>query len=96
MHKPETTWQVDPRVRFRRMFDEAVVIHQEKAEALVLNETGTTFLELCDGQRSVEQIIRLMADQYDTSGEELRNDIRQFIEDLSSGGIISRVAEAPE
>ena len=91
MHKSEATWQVDPQVRFRRMFDEAVVIHQEKAEALVLNETGITFLELCDGQRSVDEIIELMDAQYDIFNEDLHSDIRQFVEELCGRGIIHPV-----
>ena len=53
----KTIWQVQSSVRFRRLFDEAVLIHQEKAEALVLNDTAVSFLEGCDGVRSVEEII---------------------------------------
>jgi hypothetical protein len=32
----EIIWKVDSSVRYRRLFNEAVLIHQEKAEALVL------------------------------------------------------------
>ena len=48
-----TIWKVKDGVRFRRLFDEAVLIQQDKAEALVLNDTAISFLEACDGERSV-------------------------------------------
>ena len=85
------TWQVDPRVRYRRVFDEGVVVHQEKAEALVLNEVGVSFLELCDGERSPQQIIELMLEQYDTEAEILKRDIHDFVKELDESGVISQV-----
>ena len=89
MTDTEKTWQVDPKVRFRRIFEEAVVVHQERAEALVLNEVGASFLELCDGERSVQQIIDLMLGQYDTGAEVLSEDIHEFILELYDSGIIT-------
>ena len=91
MADTENTWQVDPKVRFRRVFDEAVVIHQEKAEALVLNEVGVSFLELCDGQRSLQQIIDVMLEQYDTEADVLSKDIQEFVLELSESGVITPV-----
>ena len=88
MTNTNNTWQVDPQVRFRRVFDEAVVIHQEKAEALVLNEVGASFLELCDGQRTVQQIIELMLGEYDVGVDELISDVQDFIAELSETGVI--------
>jgi len=91
MTEAKNTWQVDPQVRFRRVFDEAVVIHQEKAEALVLNEVGASFLELCDGKRSVQQIIDLMAEQYDIGLDVLAKDIQAFVLELSENGLITEI-----
>ena len=91
MTNTNNTWQVDPQGRFRRVFDEAVVIHQEKAEALVLNEVGASFLELCDGQRTVQQIIELMLGEYDVGVDELISDVQDFIAELSETGVKSIV-----
>jgi pyrroloquinoline quinone biosynthesis protein D len=90
-----TKWQLYPQVRFRRLFDEAVVIQQDKAEALVLNETGVSFLELCDGERTLKQIIDLLEQQYDTGRAELTSDVLRFAEELSSSGIIQPVEQSP-
>jgi hypothetical protein len=89
MNTSAITWQLDPGVRFRRMFDEAVVIHQDQAEALVLNESGVSFLELCDGTRNTDEIIELMLEQYDVPVAELTRDINKFINNLSASGIIN-------
>ena len=81
-------WKVDPGVRFRRLFDEAVMIHQEKAEALVLNDTAISFIEGCDGQRTVGEIINGMVDAFDVSAEQLTADLAPFITQLAEEGII--------
>lgn len=88
MTNSENIWRVDPKVCYRRIFDEGVVIHQQKAEALVLNEVGVSFLELCDGDRSVQQIIELMLQQYDTGVEVLTRDVHDFVQELSESGVI--------
>ena len=87
---PDDIWIVKSRVRFRRVLDEAVVIHQDIAEALVVNEVGIRFLELCDGERSTGDIIALMMNEYDVSESELQNDLPAYISDLESSGIIHR------
>ena len=81
-------WKVDPGVRFRRLFDEAVLIHQEKAETLVLNDTAISFIEGCDGQRTVGEIINGMVDEFDVSAEQLTADLAPFIKQLAEEGII--------
>ena len=93
MTTPETatTLSIHSRVRFRRVLDEAVVIHQERAEALVLNDTATAFLELCNGERSLEEIVGLMADQYEVEPATLLADMIGFAQELVAEGIIDPV-----
>ena len=83
---------VDSSVRFRRLFDEAVLIHQEKADALVLNDTAISFLELCDGQRTVDEIIAGMVDDFEVSAEQLVEDLEPFIRELAEERIIKPLA----
>jgi len=78
-------------VRFRRLFDEAVLIHQRKAEALVLNDTAISFIEGCDGERTVGEIIMAMTDDFDVSAEQLAEDLTPFIEQLAAEGVIEKV-----
>ena len=89
-----TVWKVDASVRFRRLFDEAVLIHQRKAEALVLNDTAISFIEACDGERTVGEIIEAMTKDFDVSAEQLGGDLAPFIEQLEAEGIIEKVDPA--
>jgi len=93
MSNSSEIWQLDEHVRFRRLFDEGVVIHQDQAESIVLNDTGVTFLELCDGQHDMGEIIRIMSEAFDVDSETLLEDLRSFIEELAELGIIHRVDE---
>jgi len=86
-----TIWKVDSSVRFRRLFDEAVLIHQRNAQALVLNDTAISFVEGCDGERTVGEIIAAMTDDFDVSAEQLAEDLAPFIEQLAAEGIIEKV-----
>jgi hypothetical protein len=86
-----TIWQLDSAVRFRRLLDEAVLIHQEKAEALVLNDTAVSFIELCNGERTVDEIIAGIVENFEVSAEQLVQDLTPFIKELSREGIIKLV-----
>ena len=86
-----TVWKLDGNVRFRRLFDEAVLINQKTAEALVINDTGIRFIEGCDGQRTVAQIIADMVDEFDVSAEQLAQDLEPFIAQIAELEIIQAV-----
>ena len=91
MINEDDIWQLDEHVRFRRLFDEGVVIHQDQAEALVLNDTGVAFLELCDGRRNAGEIISGLTESFGVESETLAADLEPFITELAEGGIIRRV-----
>lgn len=86
--RPAKPLKINPKVRFRRVFDEGVVIHQERAEALVLNDTAMAFLELCDGQRTLAEIVAGMAEQFEVERDVLEADIAGFVEELERAGLI--------
>ena len=91
MTEGSTIWQLDSAVRYRRLLDEAVLIHQEKTEALVLNDTAVSFIELCDGERTVDEIIAGMVKNFEVGAEQLVEDFLPFIKELSQQGIIKPV-----
>lgn len=89
-------WSIDPHVRFRRMLDEGVLIHQDKAEAIVLNESAMTFLELCDGERTTSEVLNIMTERYGVHVEQLEADLRPFMDTLATEGIIHAAHDEPE
>jgi len=95
MFDTSVTWKLDKNVRYRRLLDEAVLIHQQQAEALVLNDTAVAFVELCDGQRNTSVIIGKMIGTYAVDSDGLAKDLEPFIDELASCGIIHRVDAEP-
>jgi coenzyme PQQ biosynthesis protein PqqD len=53
-----------------------------------LNEIGGRVWELCDGNRSVSQVIAALAAEYDTSHEVVEKDVMELLEGLQSGKLI--------
>jgi coenzyme PQQ biosynthesis protein PqqD len=53
-----------------------------------LNEIGSRIWELCDGNRSVSQLVEALAAEYDASSEVLENDVVELLESLQSGKLI--------
>ena len=97
-HSPETAGiRADdiylPRsdVRFRTVVDEAVVLRQEAAEVLVLNEVGGRILELLDGKRRVSDIAVALSAEFDVESATAAAEVATFVAELRDAGIVSAV-----
>ncbi len=49
-----------------------------------LNETGAFIWELIDGKRNIEEMILLVAEEFDTDTETAKNDVIEFIEAMKN------------
>ncbi len=58
----------------------------------VLNETGAALWRLIDGEHSLQDIIRVLSEEYAVTVEQLTQDLNVLIEDLLS---IKAIQEAP-
>jgi pyrroloquinoline quinone biosynthesis protein D len=68
---PHVRLTFDPaRQRYALLTPEAVTL---------LNDTGAAILELCDGERTVSEIMTELRDRYDTVAED---EVRLFLADL--------------
>ena len=59
----------------------------------VLNEVGARIWELIDGGRSVQQIEQLLLEEFDTTPEQLEEDLLRLLDQLQELGAIQTVAE---
>jgi len=75
-------------VRFRAVDDETVVIRQEAAEALVLNELAGRILDLIDGQRTVGAVVDQLLLEYDVEAIDLVADVQEYLEELLATGVV--------
>jgi len=53
-----------------------------------LNDIGGRIWELCDGTRTVAQLVTTLAAEYDASTEVLEKDIVELLEGLQNGKLI--------
>ena len=75
-------------VRFRVVGDEAVIVRQEDAEVIALNEVGASVLALLDSRRSVREVLDSLLDQYDVDREALSQDVSRFLGELRDAGVV--------
>ncbi len=76
-------------VRFRAVEDETVVIRQEAAEALVLNEVAGRILELVDGKSTAAEIVGTLLDEYAIDADVLRADVLSYLNELVETGVLT-------
>ena len=84
---PETSLSLDPRVRFRRFEDEAIVVNQKTAEALVVSAVGTRLLEVIDGNRTLAECAVLLSEEFDAPAERIEQDLLHFAGELVEAGV---------
>jgi len=58
--------------------------------AVRLNETAAHVLELCDGERSLEEIAKALSARY--SGVDVTDDVRDLLQGLGERGLVIDVA----
>jgi pyrroloquinoline quinone biosynthesis protein D len=63
-----------------------VLLHQEAI--MVLNKTGYEILRLCDGTRTLSEIIQKLANEYPAAQSVLSREVSQYIEDIRRKGLI--------
>ena len=54
--------------------------------AVRLNETAAHVLELCDGERSMEEIVSALSERYD--GADVRDDVTELVDGLAQRGLV--------
>jgi len=68
-----------PQTAGRVIDGEAVLILADSSEVNVLNQVGSRIFELSNGTNSIEDIARLIANEYEVTTEQADSDVREFI-----------------
>ena len=72
------------RLRYDEVREEHLVLLPEGA--VRLNPTAVAVLELCDGERSVDDIIGVLVARYD--GADVGEDVRELIDAMAQRGVL--------
>lgn len=94
MGEPGPAFRRRSDVRFRVIAGEAVVLRQEEAEVLVLNEVGARILELADGSHSAKAIVDTLESEFEVERAELESDVETFLGDLVEADVLEPAGDA--
>jgi len=78
-------------IRYRVVGEEAVVVRQNAAEVLALNDVGARILELIDAKCTVGQLVEAMSSEYEVEREELTRDVENFVAAIHEAGIVEEI-----
>jgi hypothetical protein len=76
-------------VTSRALDSEAVLVHAEQKKVTVLNGVGARVWELADGHRSIADISRVIAGEYEVSLVKAEADALAFCRDLAGRGLLT-------
>lgn len=68
----------------------AVVFETLREKVFVTNETGAEILQLFEDGKEQAEIISELASRHDSSPEEVKTDVEEFVQQLKDGGIINK------
>jgi len=77
-----------PGFQVQSLDGEVVLLHPTSAVILHLNQTGALVWQLCDGIRSVHDIVLLLGDAYPESRKQIEADVPQFIAQFAAHGAL--------
>jgi pyrroloquinoline quinone biosynthesis protein D len=72
------------RLRYDEVREEHVLLIPEGA--VRLNPTAAEVLELCDGERSLDEIVGALSARYD--GADVRDDVLELVEAMAQRGLV--------
>ena len=74
------------RLKIDALSGNPVLLHQEAV--IVLNQTGYEILQLCDGTRTLQEILQDLENQYPTAKSILVREVLEYFEAIGQTGLI--------
>jgi pyrroloquinoline quinone biosynthesis protein D len=75
------------RLKFDPIAKQEMLLFPEAA--LALNETGASIVRLCDGARSIDEIVEQLAGKYgNTDREALTREVMDFVDTIRARGLL--------
>lgn len=82
-------YRLRPDVRYQPVGDEGVVVRQEAAEVLILNEVAMRILASIDEGLEQARIVERLAEEFAADREGIAADLDAFLAELSAAGLIA-------
>ncbi len=89
-----TKWQVTPEVLSSKIDEEAILMSIEADSYFGLDPVGSRIWELLSEQAaSADELVFMLMEEYEVDDKTCREDVQQFIDDMSAKKLIRPVAE---
>jgi methyltransferase-like protein len=76
-------------VRYSIVPEGALVVHHSRGELKTLNPVGGFILDLLDGTRTVEQVVKRVVEEYQVERPQAMKDTEAFLEQLALNEVIT-------
>lgn len=86
-----TVYKKNPNCLIEDMDGELLLYDPESATTLHLNNSSMIVMGLCDGKRSLTEIIEAIQEAYPGQSGEIETDILALVEDLTSRQVLQAV-----
>jgi hypothetical protein len=80
--------QRSPTVVSRLLDQEMVLVHPVQGKVRVLNPVGARVWELIDGRRTLNEIIQVIAAEYQVDAARVEVEVPAFCQDLTQYGVL--------
>ena len=80
--------QLKSDVRQSRVADEGIILRQDDGEILVVNEVAIHFIELLDGQKSIDALADILFQEYAVERTVLLADLVEYTQELIEQGVL--------
>ena len=68
-----------------------VLLRLDDGSYFAVDDVGARIWELCDGQRSLEQIVAVMHEEFDAPADQISSDVLEFVAELRSEQLLVEV-----
>jgi hypothetical protein len=85
-----------PDYRLELLDDEIVLYHPIDTHMLYFNQTASLIWQLCDGERSVDEIIALLSAAYPEAATDIPADVNATLDDFVKQGCIEVIVPPAE
>lgn len=92
MTDAKSTYGLSPRVRYRTVGEDGVLVHLENGRVVVVNETGLHIIrQLQQGARTEMELIESMIEEFEVDADRAGADVASFLSELQEERILDQV-----
>lgn len=86
--KRDDTPRREPGYVMETMDNELLLYHPAETKVMYCNQTASLIWQLCDGERTVQGIIDLLAEAYPEAAGDIAQDVRATLQQFTDHGAI--------